>query len=300
MADSPSSDVLSSTPDAARERSLLRVSRFVCAALAVGGAALRLGVALRPIDLLDRLFISDDTYSTLNIARALAYGLGSRPMGSHLTNGFQPLLALMMVPVFWFTRDPDTALRASLVLLAVIDSAVAFALGELARKVARIARHGAALIATAAWVASPLAISYAMSGTETSLLLLFSTWMVLAWCAARTEGTPRAYFITGLLAGASILARIDCVILVLGLGLWELARLERRLSTALAAGCGAIVGPWWVYELIRFQSLVPESGSALRERVNLYKLDERWNAHRPSPAGHGSGHGPGGDHGPTV
>lgn len=92
-------------------------------ALAGLGLVLRLAMVARPLSLIDRLFVPDDAYYMLAIARSLAEGLGpSADSGATLTTGFQPLIALLTVPVFWVTADPGIPLRAVLVLSAAADA----------------------------------------------------------------------------------------------------------------------------------------------------------------------------------
>jgi len=73
-----------------------RLTAVVIVVLAVVGLVFRVAVAFRPLAVLDRLFVPDDTYYTLSIARSLAHGLGPTVGGgAPLTNGFQPLVAFL-------------------------------------------------------------------------------------------------------------------------------------------------------------------------------------------------------------
>ena len=251
-------------------------SRRICAALALAGSLVRIFIALRPIDFPDRFFIPDDTYYTLTIARALAHGLGPTSDGVHLTNGFQPLIAFLMVPVFWFTSDPDHGLRAVLLLLAVVDGALAFALGEAARLMARRSPSAAAMMSTAIWAASSVAVFCALGGLETSLSLLVSALLVLAWCKARRLGSDRWFLISGVLGGLTLLARIDTAFLVGGLGLWEIGRGRRRGAVMAGLGGAVAVAPWWLYELVRFHTVIPSSGQAVHHLMKIWMTDDRW------------------------
>ena len=46
------------------------------AGITVVGFVLRLAVLVRPVGVIDKLFVPDDTYYTLTIARSLAHGHG--------------------------------------------------------------------------------------------------------------------------------------------------------------------------------------------------------------------------------
>ena len=139
------------------------------AGIAVVGFVLRVAVLVRPIGVIDKLFIPDDTYYTLTIARSLANGDGPTVDGSSLTSGFQALLGFLLVPVFWITDSPDTALRLDLALLVVADTATIIVLGWVAY---RFAGRVAAVAAAALWAISPVAVSMALGGLETSLAIL--------------------------------------------------------------------------------------------------------------------------------
>ena len=101
-----------------------RVDATVAAIIGITivGFGLRLAVLLRPIGVIDKLFVPDDTYYTLTIARSIANGHGPTVDGHTLTSGFQALLGFLMVPVYWLTDNPDTALRIDLALLVVVDT----------------------------------------------------------------------------------------------------------------------------------------------------------------------------------
>ena len=50
-----------------------------------------------------------------------------------LTNGFQPLLAFLLVPFFWLVRNPDAGLRAAVLLGALADVATIALLARLGK-----------------------------------------------------------------------------------------------------------------------------------------------------------------------
>ena len=92
------------------------MSRVPRGCLVVAAAALLLRglLASRSSLALDRLFVPDDTYYTLEIARSIARGLGPTVDGVHLTSGFQPLLAFLLVPVLRFGASEEVG-KVSLV-----------------------------------------------------------------------------------------------------------------------------------------------------------------------------------------
>lgn len=236
--------------------------------LAVGALLLRLIVDSGTLTVIDRLFIPDDTYYTLSIARSLAHGLPPAADGIHATSGFQPLIAFLLVPVFALTGNPDIPLRVALVIGAVADAAVVLLVGRLA---CRVAGPAAAVTAAALWAVAPLAVSNASNGLETSLALACQLLLVEAWCLARERGGTLRWVLAGALAGLALLARIDTVFLVAVLGLLQLARGPRRPMLGATAAAATVVAPWWLYCTVRFGSPVPESGAAVAHIVAVHQ-----------------------------
>jgi 4-amino-4-deoxy-L-arabinose transferase-like glycosyltransferase len=266
-------DVPGKTPDDVDQRSeddraasppLLSpsVSRAVLGVCLLG-LMLRLAMVARPLTIVDRLFVPDDAYYTLAIARSLAEGLGpSADSGVTLTTGFQPLIVLLTVPFSWLSSDPGLPLRAVLVVSAFADVVVIVLLARLA---ARIAGPAAALVAAALWAVSPYAVGVSLNGLESTLALAVSLALVEVWCLAREGSGLRRWAAAGALAGLALLARIDTVFLVALLGLVEVASGRRRSVLVAAGTAGAVTLPWWAYSVALTGSPIPESGSAAQE-----------------------------------
>jgi 4-amino-4-deoxy-L-arabinose transferase-like glycosyltransferase len=244
------------------------VRRLIIIAVIVIGLTVRLFIVIRDLDILDRLFVPDDTYYTLSIARSMANNLGPSADGVQLTNGFQPLLAFLMVPVFSITDNPDISLRAVLVLAGLFGLANALLLGRLAF---RMAGYGGALAASIMWSFSPAAIATSFDGLETSLALTISLALVEVWTRASEKGTKLNYIAAGILAGLALLARVDTVFLVGLLGLLEFIRGNRKglLVTVLVAA--VVVSPWWIYSLSHFSTFIPESGAAVKTQLEFHQ-----------------------------
>lgn len=239
-------------------------------ALAATGLVVRLFIALRDQASVDRLFIPDDAYYTLSIARSLADGHGATADGVTLTNGFQPLLAFLTAPSFWFGGGHRIPIATVLVLSAIADALSVWLLGRIAE------RSGGALagvVAAGAWAVSPVAIANALNGLETALALALELALVECWCRVDEHGGTRRSAVAGALAGLALLARVDSAFLVASLGVLALIRLRRRPIDLLAmvGTAVAVVAPWWIYCLSRFGTVVPESGLAVRAIVALHE-----------------------------
>ncbi|MGZ8766394.1 MAG: hypothetical protein ACXW2C_11970, partial [Acidimicrobiia bacterium] len=231
-------------------------------AVALCGLVLRLVLVTRPIAVIDRLFVPDDTYYTLTIARSLADGLGPTVDGSTLTSGFQPLLGFLMVPVFRLTDSADAALRVDLVLLVLVDT---LTIGVLAWVAWRLAGRVAAVVAAAIWAVSPVAISMALGGLETSLAIFFQVGLVASWIHAASRDDRRSWIVVGAVAGFAVLARIDALALVAILAAIQLWRGPRRRLGVAALACTVVLGPWWLWCTITFGTPIPTSGAAVHE-----------------------------------
>ncbi|MCU0612230.1 MAG: hypothetical protein MUE60_10625, partial [Candidatus Eisenbacteria bacterium] len=108
----------------------------------------------------------DDTFLYLQIARNVALGKGPTFDGIHLTNGFQPLWLLAVVPLGWVFREPVTFLRATLFLCAILNLVTTWLLYRMGLRLAG-RRLGVPLIVGWTWVVvgwQPMLL-----GMETSL-----------------------------------------------------------------------------------------------------------------------------------
>src|SRR4029453_16796346 len=106
-------------------------------------------------------------------------------------------------------------------LLVLVDTATIVVLAWLAFRVAgRVAAITAALL----WAISPVAISMALGGLETSLAILCEVGLVAAWIWTGDDSTPRRWVVAGIVAGLAVLARVDAVLLVAALCALQLWR----------------------------------------------------------------------------
>ena len=236
-------------------------------AILLAAAFVRLFFAWQPIDRIDRLFVPDDTYYTLAIARSIAHGIGPSADGTTLTNGFQPLLGFLLVPVFWITSDPDMALRAAVVLTAVVDALSVLLIFRIAN---RAWGRAAGVAGATLWTVSPYAIANALGGLETSLAVFCVLLLVDTMSRSRESPTSGTALWLGALGAIAGLAGIDTAAATLLLFIaCGPARLRYVGRAALAFVL--VVGPWCVYQLIRFGTIVPESGLAVRAQVAFHQ-----------------------------
>lgn len=241
-----------------------RVPRL-CLVVAAAALLLRGLLASRSSIVLDRLFVPDDTYYTLAIARSIARGLGPSVDGVHLTSGFQPLLGFLLVPVVRFGGSDELAFRAALLIGACADAITTWLLGSLAFRIggSRIAAIAASVI----WAFASSAIAASLNGLESSLAVAVTLGALHAWLWARGKTTAFGWTLSGTLLGLALITRVDTVFLAFAIGLATLVRVGPRAMFSSAAGAVAVVAPWWLYSLSRFGTVIPESGAAVHEQT---------------------------------
>lgn len=241
--------------------------------VALVALVVRLLLALRPWPWLDRLFVPDDTWYTLAIARSLAHGGPPAADGLTPTSGFQPLLAFLQVPILWLVgNDPIAPARATLLLTGAADAVAAGLLALLGIRL--LGPMGA--LAGWLWALSPVAVANALGGLETSLALALQLAVLVQLGTPDGGQAPvRRDLLLGGLCGLALLARIDSAFVVVGVGIavWVQRGLPAALRTAAAAL--VVVAPWWGWCTAVLGSPVPQSGAAVRAITQLQHTS-RW------------------------
>ena len=234
---------------------------------------LRVAIALQGVVFLDRLFLPDDTYYSLSIARHIAAGDGPTTDGMILTNGFQPLITFLQVPLFWLGSGLDQAVRWACCESALFGAAGVACLGLL---VARAHSRRAGWFAALAAAFNPMLIKADVNGLETSLSGLVALLVVLLVPPAGARFGRAHQVGLGALLGLALLARIDLCFLVGIVGLVLLARrgVGQVLLPAIVAGI--VVLPWWIYSYSVVGSFLPESGQAVRQIIGAQVRADGW------------------------
>lgn len=228
----------------------------------------RIGLLLQPLPALDALFIPDDTYYTLSIARNIFAGLGPSADGLIPTTGFQPLLVLFQLPLFLFAGDPDIAVKGTLVVGAIFGAGNVAILGLL---LARIASRRAAVLAMLIAALHPIVIKNDLNGLETSLAGLSALLMLLGYAKAWAEPRAGTWIGLGLICGLAVLARIDNCFLAVVIGLFGWRRWGFRPALTVALTAGLVVLPYWLYCAQLCGSPIPESGAAVQQIVGFHR-----------------------------
>ena len=215
---------------------------------------------------------SDDMFYYLCIARSVARGIGATADGENVTNGFHPLWALMLVPLYWIFGAVNGMLQWSLVLLSVFSVLSAWFLYRIARLACG---EPASLLAALVWLFCPYPVLIALAGVEAPLFVLLLGAVSYIYLLVRRRSLPAGASLwrwagVGLLAGAAVLARIDGLILAAVIFLDILlgkrdVDLRCRLgrSSSFAGACFLAVLPWFAWSYLRTGYLFQVSGKAI-------------------------------------
>jgi len=168
-----------------------------------------------------RSFVVDDGFYYLKIAENIAGGNGSTFDGESLTNGYQPLWMMAILPVAAVTRllSPELATLTFTLWNHLCFLILVLLFGRLAAK-----RWPHSVLIGIGLLAQSKVISLFSSGVEAPLLavLLIVSYAVFDRCPPPDEGVVRPapstwvyYWLFGLAAAGVVLARLDHLLVVL-------------------------------------------------------------------------------------
>jgi hypothetical protein len=236
----------------------------------------RFSLAFRSEARIDSRPYFDDTFYVTSIAWHLAHGDGMTADGKHFTNGIQPLIAFLYVPIFYFSPDKLTGLRLTILLNSIIE---VFSVYVLAQLVARLRRktlppdsgepawRSAPIIAAALWMLLFNLLRQTMNGLETGLysFLILLSFLLYQKLLEQEEAPISRWMLLGVTLGFLVLARIDAVFIIGCIVLYEFYRASshRFRNIILLGGLSFLVSsPWWLYNYFGYGSLMPISGQA--------------------------------------
>lgn len=227
------------------------------------GLLIRLIIAWLPIEVLIKHTLPDDAFIYFVIARNLGAGLGATFDGLKATNGFHPLWAFLIAPIFRLVSDRDVSIHLVLSVSALCDVAA----GALAAKiVSGLTKEEkvAPLLTLGLYVFNPRAIQESANGLETGLAMLVLAACVVAWVQVTTSPQSiRKSVLFGVLSGLTFLARSDLAI-ILAL-LFVVLLFKRQWSGTIWAGLVAmvVVAPWFLWSQWQVGTIVQSSGVAI-------------------------------------
>lgn len=220
-----------------------------------------LAIALRALPGLRTI---DDAYITFRYARNLLAGNGFvYNSGEAVLGTTTPLYTLLMAGLAGLTGSGDYP-QIAVIVNALADGLTAALLYGLARRTLDSRRPGIAL--GALWAVSPMSVTFAIGGMETSVVILWMVGAASAYLAGRTR-------LAAFLSALAILTRPDALIWVGPLALDALIRALRahRWPWAEAAWLVVPLLPWVLFATLTFGSPLPNSVSA---KAVAYSLED--------------------------
>jgi hypothetical protein len=239
-------------------------------------------LVLRSQSSIFELPLTEDGYYLLSVSRNIALGNGITIDGYQWTNGFQPLFAFMLVPIYiLFGGDRYASLRGILAVHWSVHLATALMLGSIVKTSLRsegIERSTLGFwLTTSLWLASRYVLLNSYNGLETGFVLLMYT---ITWRLYQLNWLDGWKLIgLGTVLGLLVLARIDAVVFVATLAATELfrrnvpLRVQVTRAVVIALMSFVISLPWWLYNLLVFGSLMPSSGASQSASFSLTRIE---------------------------
>ena len=218
--------------------------------------------------------VIDDGYYYFKIAQNIARGMGSSFDGLTLTNGYHPLWMLINVIGFKIFADPDRAFRIILLMGVLSDVIAGILLAWLAYRL--LANQVFTNLVAALWFLNYRLYFSMLNGMETAISSMFLIASLLAAHFFISKPYPKRAIYFGMLAGLSILARLDNVFFIIIL-LGTIYYQKRDLRSLILIGTlmAILIAPWAIWNVSTFGRLMPTSGDAITGRI-LFALESEY------------------------
>jgi hypothetical protein len=201
-----------------------------------------------------KLFLPDDAYYYLSLARNISEGNGPRVDSFNNTTGFQPLWGALCSLAFVLFHNGTIAVLALLLVSLLAELLTLWLLYQWMSDLA-LPKEAITLM-TCAWALSSQTMLNVLNGMETGLCILF---VMAVYYSLKFKNA----WLTGLLCGLAILTRIDA--LVLGISITLVWLYQRRFQhTMILWLCIFLVSlPWIAFTMSIGKPILPESGQAV-------------------------------------
>lgn len=233
-------------------------------------------------------FLADDSYYYYVLAKNVVSGHGLVFNQGIPTNGFHPLYALILLPLFKYLHSYGTniPIYASLIVLIIFNTATAILLYLIGKK---LLNKNAGLLAAFIWLFNPFITFTSLIGVETPIQIFFISLLIYFMIIKRDKerAHPHDAIFIGALLGLIFLSRLDGIFI--GIGVIAALLLRRlikqrkpnltRLKNILIHHkpniliiiliAFLVVLPWLLISWLEVGRIIPISGSALR----LIQLD---------------------------
>ena len=236
------------------------------------GLIIRVFVSWQDFATLFQKCVVDDALFYLNISKHIAEGKGATFDGFILTNGFHPVYALILVPLFWlFPNNPDLTFHLALTICSIFNVLTGVVIHFTTKN---IAGRNAGLIASFLWIFNPYVILISLNGVEVSVACFFLSLCIYKFVKMRKidSYSSRDIILLGVLSATAILGRVDAVFLLMAITFfifYAVYKKEEKIIPSIAQPalfCGvvfAVLAPWFYWNLYHFGTIRQISGVTL-------------------------------------
>jgi len=249
---------------------------LVTALVLVFSLALNIYFVAQPFHYIITHKTPDDAYYYLKIARNIVAGKGISFDAIKPTNGFHPLWLLLITPFMFLSQNMIRLVYVVLSLGVILN----FASLLVFYKLLDVLKCNLFSFVTAfvLFAFSPFLV-LANSGLETPLSILFITLTLLSLSKimlAENEPKLKAYIWFGLIAGLTLLARLDNIFFILfcfvALGSVSIKRIHAVLFAGVIVTM--LMLPYLTWNYMVFHSFMPVSGKAMPYVVHRNYLQQ--------------------------
>ena len=237
------------------------VIAFICGIVLLAKLML---VWLAPMPILVK-FTLDDGFYYFKIAANIADGKGSTFDGIHLTDGYHPLWAWLLVAIFRVIDDPFLRVRLALTFALLLGIIAAYLLYLLLQP-----RFGTTVASLAAGLYGTSRAIFSDQITGQEFALFASLLCLTALIYDRLMAFPRRHLwhfaILGGVIGLTTLSRLDAILLLFAaiFALWLHLRPHFRYwlaaSFVLVIACGLVIAPYFAWKIPATGRLMTVSG----------------------------------------
>lgn len=181
---------------------------------------LNLYVALSPANSLMNWYNNDDGFYYFKVAKNIIGGAGVTFDGVNLANGFHPLWELICIPIFAIFRgDLILPLRAVVIVFGIFQSiSLVFIYRYLSPRMPKLLSIFITLGFGLSWLVYSTTFT---GGLESALSFLFIILLIYFGSQyRRKKNNTKPLIIIGIIAGLTVLSRLDNIIFVTFYGIW--------------------------------------------------------------------------------
>jgi hypothetical protein len=177
-------------------------------------------IALSPARTVLNWYLNDDAFYYFKVAVNITSGRGITFDGINVTNGFHPLWMLVNIPIFWLARiNLFLPLRVLILVSSLLSAGTGILLFRFLR---RFILPEIAVAVALIWVFLPDIHSVvAANGLESNIsAFMIMLLLYLSSSLIDSKVKNKKTLVLGIIAGVTVLARLDNIFLVALVGLW--------------------------------------------------------------------------------